>query len=126
MNVVKMGAQLDSPNQISEMTIQTKTDVEFSTASTSCTTPRSGRERKAPSPISTDTITAAPKPTTIRISDAAVCFHTSPVWTISTAPATTDRGDGSTYAPYRHDRTDHTSSTTPPTTSVGTCSLVIQ
>src|SRR5207244_1898089 len=43
MKVVKIGAQLESPNQMMEMTIQTKTDVELRTESTSWTTSREER-----------------------------------------------------------------------------------
>src|SRR2546425_10379919 len=98
MNVVKMGAQFESPNQMIEITIHTKTDVELSTASTSCTTPRASRERNTTSPSSTATTTAAPKPTAMRASEAPVCRHTSPVLTTSRRPASTDAGEGSTYA----------------------------
>ena len=99
MNVVKMGAQFDSPNQISEMTIHTKTDVELRMASTSWTTPRTEAETNAPHPIASDVSTARPKPTTMRESDAAVCVQISPVRTISTKPVTMDQGAGRTYAP---------------------------
>src|SRR5712691_3066950 len=96
MKVVKIGAQFESPNQISEITIHTNTEVELSTASASFTTVRTGRQRNAPSPISTETTTAPPNPITMRKSEAPVCFQTSPLRTISASPTTTERGEGST------------------------------
>src|SRR6267143_1966833 len=57
MNVVKIGAQLESPNQMIEMTIQTKTDVEFSTERKSWITPRAVRERNDARPASSATST---------------------------------------------------------------------
>src|SRR6266542_2240236 len=59
MKVVKMGAQLLSPNQMSEMTIHTKTEVELRTVTTSCTTLRARRARKAASPRTRASSTAA-------------------------------------------------------------------
>src|SRR5213083_1630026 len=103
MNVVKIGAQFNSPNQMIEMTIHTKTDVALRTATTSWTTPRAVRETKAASASSSATTTAPPKPTRMRASEAPVCFQISPDLTISTKPRSTCDGDGSTYAPYRHD-----------------------
>ena len=66
MNVVKMGAMLVSPNQMSDTTIQTKTDVEFSTVTTSSTAMRAGRHRNEARPISTATTSAPPNPIAIR------------------------------------------------------------
>ena len=66
MKVVKMGAQLLRPNQMMEITIQTKTEVELRTARKSCTTPRAARERNAPRPIRMAIPSAQPKPTTMR------------------------------------------------------------
>jgi len=96
MKVVKIGAQLLSPNQMIEITIQTNTEVELSTASTSWTTPRARRERKASRPRSTAVSTAPPKPTAMRASDAAVCRQISPVRTISPTPLATAAGEGKT------------------------------
>jgi hypothetical protein len=70
MNVVKIGAQLLSPNQMIEMTIHTNTEVEFSTASASATTPRARRETNASRPEQHRRHTAPPKPTAMRASDA--------------------------------------------------------
>ena len=66
MNVVKMGAMLVSPNQINETTIQTKTDVEFSTVTMSATATRAGRQRNDTSPMSTARRSAPPNPIAIR------------------------------------------------------------
>src|SRR5262249_26808166 len=119
MNVVKIGAQLLSPNQMMAMTIQTKTEVAFSTVTTSRTTVRAARERNASRPIRSPTTTAPPKPITMRKSDAPVCVQTSPLRSTATKPATTDHGDGSTYAPYLHDNAVHPTSMTAATASVG-------
>ena len=82
-----------------EMTIQTNTEVELSTASRSCTTPRASGDTNASSPSSTATATAPPKPTAIRASDAPVCRQISPVRSTSPSPCRTASGEGSTYAP---------------------------
>src|SRR5438046_10406557 len=85
MKVVKIGAQLESPNQMMEMTIQTKTEVELRTESTSWTTSRAERERNAARPSSMATATAPPNPTAIRKRDAAVSRQLSPRARLSTA-----------------------------------------
>src|SRR5262245_24541613 len=108
MNVVKIGAQFDSPNQMREMTIHTNTEVELSTVKKSRTTPRASGERNPASARPIDTTTAAPKPTAMRPSDAAVCVQSSPLRTISPKPRPTANGDGRMYAPYRHESRDHT------------------
>src|SRR5262249_28536345 len=111
MNVVKIGAQLLSPNQISEMTIQTKTEVELRMASTSWTMPRAVAETNAASVMTSEIPIARPKPTVMRESDAPVCLQISPLLRMSARPARTEAGAGRTYAPYRRDRSVHTSTT---------------
>src|SRR5437660_9188625 len=96
INDVKFGAQLESPNQMIEMTIQTKTDVEFSTERKSWITPRAVRERNDARPASGATTTAPPKPTRIRPSEASVWRQISPVATMSTKPRATASGEGRT------------------------------
>ena len=96
MKVVKIGAQLESPNQMIEMTIQTKTDVELRTDRKSWITPRAVRERNAARPVSSATTTAPPKPTRMRPSEAKVCRQISPLATISAKPRATASGEGRT------------------------------
>src|SRR5262252_3293573 len=103
MKVVKIGAQFDSPNQMIEMTIHTKTDVALSTDSRSWTTSRTARDRNAARPSAMATATAPPNPIAMRESDAAVCRQISPLATMATKPRMTDHGEGSTYAPYLSD-----------------------
>src|SRR5207244_11953933 len=97
MNVVKIGAQFDRPNQMIEMTIHTKTDVALRTATTSWTTPRAVRETKAASASSSETTTAPAKPTRMRARDAPVCVQISPDLTIATQPRGMWDGDGGAY-----------------------------
>ena len=78
MNVVKMGAMFVSPNQMSETTIHTKTEVELRTVTTSATAIRAGRHRNEARPMSTATTSALPKPIAMRKSEAPACVHTSP------------------------------------------------
>src|SRR5690349_13479690 len=96
MKVVKIGAQFDNPNQMIEITIQTKTDVEFSTDRKSWITPRAMRDRNDASPAASATATAPPKPTRIRPSEARLWRQISPVTTMSTNPRATDAGEGRT------------------------------
>src|SRR3989441_1300830 len=96
MNVVKIGAQFERPNQMIEITIHTKTDVAFRMARASWTSPRARRETNAASPMTIAAATAPPKPTRMRASEAPVCLQTSPEPTISAKPRTTERGDGRT------------------------------
>src|SRR5712691_1259680 len=124
MKVVKIGAQFERPNQMIEMTIQTKTEVELRTARASWTTPRASRERNAASPMRTATSTAPPKPTRMRASEAPVCVHTSPEPTMSAKPRTTESGEGSRYAPWRQERSDQTATISAIAPIVGKCSLV--
>src|SRR5207247_10102241 len=93
MNVVKMGAQLDSPNQMIEMTIQTKTDVELRTDRKSWITPSAVRERNAARPASSATTTAPPKPTRMRPSEATVCRQIARLATTSAKPRATATGE---------------------------------
>ena len=86
MKVVKIGAQLLSPNQTSETTIHTKTEVELRMASTSCTMPRAVRDTNAPRPIRSETATALPKPAAMRPSEAPAWPQISPLRTISDEP----------------------------------------
>src|SRR5580765_2762753 len=99
IRVVKIGAQLLSPNQMIEITIQTNTEVELRTARPSATTPRPSGERNASRPSSTAATTAPPKPTAIRASDAPVWRQISPERTMSPSPDRTESGVGRTKAP---------------------------
>ncbi len=99
MKVVKIGAQLLSPNQTSEITIHTKTEVEFRMARRSHTMPRAVRDTNAPRPMTSETATALPKPAAMRPSEAPAWPQISPLRTISTKPVTIDHGAGSTKAP---------------------------
>src|SRR5438552_18225157 len=77
MNVVKIGAQLERPNQMIEMTINTNTEVELRITRKSWITPRSVCERNAASPAISSTATAPTKPTRMYQSEAYVCLYIS-------------------------------------------------
>ena len=66
MNVVKIGAMFVNPNQMSETTIHTKTEVALRTVTMSATAIRADRHRNEARPRSTATTSALPKPIAMR------------------------------------------------------------